>query len=69
MNKHEEVELSLAYVKKFNDKTLTESEFKIALALKLFRLSTVYYIKNAGFLLDLRVLGKTITTVLTKAGV
>lgn len=29
----------------------------------------LYYIKNAGFLLELRLVGKTITTILTKAGV
>jgi len=29
----------------------------------------LYYIKNAGFLLELRLIGKTITTILTKAGV
>lgn len=29
----------------------------------------LYYIKNAGFLLELRLVGKTVTTILTKAGV
>ena len=43
----EEVELSLAYLYKFNNRELTIDEFKQAVRLKFFRLCAFYFIKDA----------------------
>ena len=46
VNKQEEVDLSLPFLLKFNNGTLSQDGFKDALRLKFFRLCTMYFIKN-----------------------
>ena len=46
MNREDEVKLSLKYVEKYHKGTLTQHDFKKAVALKYFRLCIFYFIKD-----------------------
>ena len=46
MNREDEVKLSLQYVEKYKNGTLTQHDFKKAVALKYFRLCIFYFIKD-----------------------